>query len=198
MKRKTLLLILAVSGAVYLPRMATGQVSPEGTPAPVDQRPMKYEAYAGWGYTSINQVNQSNNGLQGVTLGVRRDWGKYFGLALQGGHYQWTITRANPVNTSVNMYFAGPEVHAPIFDRASVFVHGLLGVAHTGGVSIRPDESFAGGFGIGVAYQLGPHLGLRVFGDDIGSAFTLQPFQPGFSPHTSWNAHASFGVTYRF
>lgn len=158
----------------------------------------KYTAFVGLGYTSLNQVNQSNSGLTGVTLSVTRDWGKYFGLTAQGGHYQWTVTASNPFAASVNMYLAGPEFHADLYDNVGIFLHGLIGAEHTGGVAIRPDESFAGGVGMGVSYKLGSRLGLRAWGDDIGSSFTLVPYQPGFSPHRRFNAHAAIGVTYKF
>jgi hypothetical protein len=79
-----------------------------------------------------------------------------------------------------------------------IFAHALIGAAHTGGVSIQPDESFAGGVGLGLDYKLSERLGIRAYGDDIGSSFTLTPFQPGFSPHRRFNARASIGATYRF
>jgi hypothetical protein len=98
----------------------------------------------------------------------------------------------------VNLYLAGPEFHAPLYEKLGIFVHGLIGAAHTGGVSIRPGESFAGGIGMGMDYKLGSRFGVRLYGDDIGSSFTLTPYQSGFSPHRRFNARASFGLTYKF
>ena len=152
----------------------------------------------GIGYTSLNQVSQSNSGLIGVTGSFTRDCGKYFGVTLDGGHYQWVVTRANPEAASVNLYLAGPEFHAPLYEKVSLFVHGLIGAAHTGGVAIYPDYSFAGGVGVGLDYKLSSHFGIRAYGDDIGSSFSMTPFQPGDSPHRRFNARASMGVTYRF
>jgi len=198
LKRKTLLSILAVVPAALMPLAASSQIAPQKPPAQTTEPSYKYEAFVGWGYTSLNQVSQSKSGLQGISLSLTRDLGKYFGVTVDGGHYAWTVTQANPVSSSVDLYLAGPEVHAPLYERVSLFAHGLLGAAHTGGVSISPSHSFAGGVGLGLDYKLKSNFGLRAYGDDIGSSFTLTPFQPGFSPHLRWNARASVGVTYKF
>ncbi|MGA8728283.1 MAG: hypothetical protein WB608_05990 [Terracidiphilus sp.] len=200
MKRKLLLLILAMIPAAFLPLAAIGQVEPDKAPAVANEPTYKYEVFAGWGYTSLNQVNQSRSGLQGVSLSVTRDWGKYFGLTAEGGHYAWGLTSSNAIvgSPTVDMYLAGPALHAPLYGRFSMMVHGLLGAVHTGNVSIRPDYSFAGGVGIGLEYAKSSRFGLRLYGDDIGSSFTLVPFQPGYSPHRRFNARASIGVVYKF
>ena len=196
--RKLFFLILAASAAGLMPLAANCQIAPEKTPSDRTGPEYKYEAFFGWGYTSLNQVNQSNSGLQGVSLSVTRDWGKYFGATLEGGHYAWTVTEANPQAASVDQYLAGPVFHAALYEKTSIFVHALIGAAHTGGVPIKPGESFAGGIGVGLDYKLTDHLGLRAYGDDIGSSFTLTPYQPGDSPHRHFNARASVGVTYKF
>lgn len=190
--------VLAAVPAMLLPLAAAGQLKREKPPEEAVEPAYKYVAFAGWGYTSLNQVNQSNNGLQGVSLSLTRNWGKYFGVTVEGGHYAWTVTKANPEAASVDMYLAGPELHAPLIGPTSMFVHGLVGAVHTGGVSIQPGQSFAGGIGVGMDYRLNSRFGLRLSGDDIGSAFTVVPYQPGASAHTRFNAHASVGVTYRF
>jgi len=198
LKRKLLLSILAVVPAALIPLAAIGQIAPERTPVQSTEPTYKYEAFAGWGYTSINQVNQSRSGLQGFSLSLTRDWGKYFGLAVEGGHYAWVVTQSNVGNPTVDLYLAGPAAHAPLFGKTSLLVHGLIGAAHTGGVSISPDVSLAGGFGMGADYSLTPRLALRLYGDDIASSFTITPYQSGYSPHMRWNARASFGVVYKF
>lgn len=198
MKRKQFFWIFAAIAVALTPLAATSQIAPEKSPSRGAEPEYKYTAFVGVGYTSLNQVNQSNSGLLGATFSLTRDWGKYFGVTAQGGHYQWTVTASNPFSASVNMYLAGPEFHADLYDRVGIFAHALIGAEHTGGVAIQPDESFAGGVGVGVNYKLGNRLGLRAWGDDIGSSFTLVPFQPGFSPHRRFNAHASIGVTYKF
>lgn len=197
MKRKQSFWVIAAVAAALIPVAANCQIAPERTPSRATQE-YKYKAFVGFGYTSLNQVNQSKSGLVGVTGSVTRDFGKYFGVTVQGGHYQWTLTSSNPFAASVDMYLAGPEVHADLYEHIGIFVHGLLGAAHTGGVAIRPDQSFAGGLGMGLDYKLGPRFGIRAYGDDIGSSFTLVPYQPGFSPHRRFNAHAAIGVTYSF
>ena len=198
MKKNLLLSIVPAIAAVLMPAPATSQMAKEKPPRDTTEPTYKYEAFAGFGYTSLNQVSQSNSGLSGVSISVTRDWGRYFGVALEGGHYQWTLTRTNPERASVNQYLAGPVIHAPLYEHVSIFVHGLLGAVHTGGVAIRPDYSFAGGFGLGLEYKVGPRLGVRAYGDDIGSSFTVTPYQTGDSPHRRFNAHAAVGVTYKF
>ena len=180
------------------PLGAQGQLEKEKEPDATSQPAFKYTAYVGWGYTSINQVTLSESGLQGVTYAGTRNWGRYFGLTGQGGYYAYSVTRANAGNPTVEYYLGGPEVHANLYGRTSLFVHGLLGVAHTGGVPIQPPVSFAGGFGIGGEYRLSQRLSVRLQGDDIGSSFTIQPYQSGDSPHRHFNAHATIGIAYRF
>jgi hypothetical protein len=198
LKRKLLLSILAVVPAAFMPLMALGQIRPERVPTQSTEPVYKYQVFAGWGYTSLNQVNQSRSGLQGVSLSVTRDWGKYFGVALEGGHYAWGLTAQNTGKPSVDLFLAGPEVHAQLYGRVSGFVHGLIGGAHTGNVSISPNVSLAGGLGVGMDYAMRPRLALRISGDDIASSFTLVPYQAGDSPHKRWNARASVGVVYKF
>ena len=198
MTRKKLLSLLAVIPAALMPLTASSQIAPEKPASQTAEPAYKWEVFAGWGYTSLNQVSQSNSGLQGVTVSATRDLSKHFGVTFDGGHYAWTVTRSNPQAASVNLYLVGPVLEAPLYEKISIFVHGLIGAAHTGQVSIQPNYSFAGGVGLGLDYKLGPHFGVRAYGDDIGSSFTLTPFQPGFSPHRRFNARASFGVTYKF
>ncbi|MDR3739354.1 MAG: hypothetical protein P4L40_10080 [Terracidiphilus sp.] len=198
MNRKMLLALLAAVPAVLLPLAAHSQIKLEKPPAATTEPAYKYQVFAGWGYTSINQVSQSNSGLQGVSASVTRDFGRYFGVTAEGGHYAWTVTRSNPVSVSVDQFLAGPVLHAQLYGPTSIFIHGLLGTVHTGDVSISPSYSFAGGLGMGMDYALSPRFGLRLYGDDIASSFTVTPYTPGDSPHRRFNAHAGFGVTYKF
>jgi len=200
LKRNLLLSILAVVLAALMPLAATCQVSPSGGAASAERPeiPSKYEVFAGYGYTSINQVNQSYHGLQGVNLSVTRDWGKYFGLTADGATYSYSLGSGNPGNPSVDMVLFGPMAHANITGRVSVFVHALLGGEHTGGESQTPKVSFAGGAGGGMDYKLSPHVSLRASGDDIASAFSVNNPAPGDSPHERRNSRAAFGVVYKF
>jgi hypothetical protein len=96
------------------------------------------------------------------------------------------------------MFLAGPVIHGNLFEKWSVYAEGLLGGVHTGGVSIQPNVSFAGGIGAGVDYNKNARWSIRAYGDDIGSSFTLVPYQPGFSAHTRFNARAGIGLVYHF
>ncbi len=198
MKSTLLLSIVAVASALAVPMAARGQVAPDRPPKDLSEPVYKYQAYVGWGYTSLNQVNQSRSGLQGVSGSIMRGFGDHFGLKFDGGHYAWSVTATNTGNPTVDLFLAGPVIHGNLFEKWSGFAEGLLGGAHTGGVSIQPNVSFAGGIGVGLDYNFKPRWSLRMSGDDIGSSFTLVPFQPGYSPHMRWNARGGIGLAYRF
>jgi hypothetical protein len=201
LKTRKLLSILAVISAALLPLAAKSQIAKEKPASQTTESAYKWELFAGWGYTSLNQVNGSYSGLQGVSLSATRDFGRFFGVTIDGGHYALTLTRSNTYPTTVNHFLAGPVVHAPLYEKVGIFAQGLIGAVNTemgGGVSIEPSYSFGGGLGGGLDYKLNQHWGLRASGDYIGSSFTVVPFQPGFSPHRRWNNRAAFGVTYKF
>jgi len=200
LKSTLLLSIVAVASALAVPIAARGQVAPERPPRDLSGPDFKYQAFVGWAYTSLNQVNQSRSGLQGVNLSVMRGFGDHFGLKLDGSHYAWSVEASNAVvgNPTVDLYLAGPVVHGNIFEKWSAYAEGLIGAAHTGNISIQPNYSFAGGVGIGLDYNKNARWSFRMYGDDIGSSFTIAPYQPGDSPHRRWNARAGIGLAYRF
>jgi hypothetical protein len=198
LKSSLLLSIVAVASALVVPMASPCQIAPERAPKAVTGPEYKYEAYVGWGYTSLNQVNQSRSGLQGVSASVARNFNSHFGLKLDGGHYAWNVTATNPGNPKVDMVLLGPVVRGDLFEKWSIYGEGLFGGIHTGGVSIQPDISFAGGFGLGVDYNRSSRWAIRLFGDDIGSSFTLSPYQTGYSTHMRWNARAGIGLVYHF
>lgn len=200
MKRTFLLSILAVIPAALLPLAATCQVAPAAAPAERGEVSYKYEVFAGYGYTSLNQVNQSRSGLQGVNVSVTRDFGKYFGVTADGAEYKYAIETGNPGSPSVQAVLFGPVVHANLYGRTSGFLHVLLGGEHTGGESMTPNISFAGGIGGGLDYKLSPRLAIRASGDDIASSFSLSGNTAalGYSPHEHRNSRATLGVVYKF
>ena len=201
MKRKLLLLVLAVVPAALMPLAATSQIAPERSKRPEQvASPYKWEAFAGYGYTSLNQVNQSRYGLQGVNLSITRDWGKFFGLTADGAFYSKPISPGNPGDPSVDAVLFGPVLHMSLFEHVDGFFHVLLGGEHTGGESQTPTISFAGGAGGGLDYKLSPRFAVRASGDDIASSFSFINNTPAlaYSPHMRRNSRAAFGVIYRF
>lgn len=211
--RNSFKLALAIAPAsLIFPLVAGAQVSsPEGQAPNGQVAAPKYEVYAGWGYSSINQVNESRYGLMGVDLSITRDWGKYFGLSLMGNYYKPPLSigsggggvnnnTPNPGDPSVYEVLAGPEVHADIYDRVGGFIHGGMGIEHSGGEQQTPNLSFAGGFGGGLYYRLTDRFSLRVSGDKIGASFSLANNTAilGNSPHRTWNSSATVGVAYHF
>jgi len=206
LKRNFLVLMLAMVSAALMPLAASSQAAPDTAPAAERPTPVyKYEFYAGYAYTSLNQVNQSRFGLQGVSVSVARDWGKYFALTVEGAGYFKPLRGAtavnptgNPVDANVELVLAGPVLHMDLYGRLSGFVRVLIGGAHTGGASEIPKVSFAGGFGGGMDYRLTPHLSLRASGDNILSSFVEDPNHLGYSPHRRGNPRAAFGAVYRF
>jgi len=200
LKRKFLFAILAAVSAAFMSLAATSQVALDRPARPEKTTPTyKWEAFAGAGYTSLNQVNQSRNGLLGVNAAVTRNFGKYFGLTADGGYYAYTYNSSNPGNPTVDMVLLGPVFHAPLFERLDGFVHVLLGGEHTSGGSTIPKISFAGGAGVGLDYKLkNPRFAIRLSGDSIISSFVQDPDHLGYSPHAHRNARAAFGVVYKF
>src|SRR5580658_999553 len=197
---------LALVPAALLPLAATSQVSSTSGSNSSDQpeKTYKYEVYAGYAYTSLNQVNQSRFGLQGVNLSVTRDWGKYFGVTAEGDYYRFPFGSPEVVGSTtkpqVESVLFGPVLHANIYGHYSGFVHGLLGGEHTGGESQTPNISFAGGIGGGVEYSLTPRFSIRASGDIIGASFSLtgNSTELSNSPHRSWDSRASIGAVYHF
>src|ERR1700739_1173773 len=113
LKSKLLLSILALASAIVVPISAVSQVAPEKPPKDLTGPDFKYEAYIGYGYTSLNQVNQSRSGLQGVTGSVMRGLGDHFGVKADVGYYGWDVTATNPSNPgkpTVSMYLGGVVV----------------------------------------------------------------------------------------
>ncbi|MGA3010369.1 MAG: hypothetical protein ABSD72_08920 [Terracidiphilus sp.] len=228
MKRKLLLSILAMVSAAFMPLAATSQLihDREAQPAEKAAPTKKYEVFAGYGYTSLNQVNQSRYGLEGPNVSVTRDWGRFFGITADGAVYQYSFSTPNvqytkvitptppppasptvlvDLSPTVDSFLIGPVLHANLFRRYDAFFHVLLGVEHTGGVNASPNISFAGGVGVGVDYKLTPRFSLRASGDDIASSF-VAPVEPGYTctttsnctAHERRNSRAAFGLVYKF
>jgi hypothetical protein len=159
-----------------------------------------YQAFGGFAYTSLNQVNQSRYGLIGFDLQVSRHWGRYFTLVGDGAYFFTSYASGNPGNPKVSMLLGGPELHAPLYNKVHGFFHGLIGGEHTGGVGVTPRVSFAGGPGGGLDYVMSPRMVIRAEGDYILASFSLtnNNSQNAYSPHMRGNARASVGFAYRF
>ena len=201
MKRTLLFLLLAVVPVVLMPLAAAAKIAPERKHATVEDQPSyKYEVFVGFGYTSLNQVNNSRSGLMGANLSLTRDWGKYFGITADGAYYKYAVKGGNPGTPSVETVLLGPVIHAQLYERVSVFVHALLGGEHTGGESMTPTISLAGGVGGGLEYRLSKHFAARASGDYTASSFSLAGNSPslGYSPHEHWDSRAAAGIVYKF
>ena len=184
-----------------VPAALFSQVAPDRGPRTDRGEPAyNYQIYAGFAYTSINQVNQSRYGLIGVDIQASRSWGRYFALVGDGAYFPTSYASGNPGKPSVDMILGGPELRAPLYGKVNGFLHGLLGGEHTGGEGMTPRISFAGGLGGGLEYVMSPRLLIRLGGDDILSSFSLtnNSAQLGYSPHMRANARASVGIAYRF
>ncbi len=188
--------------ALLLPLAAAAQAAPEAgtTPPPPPTLGPRYDIFVGYSYTTLNQVNQSRYGLQGVMVTFARNWGKHFSLIALGGHYKWATSCCNPGNPSMTGIFGGPQLHMKIGGPISGYFRGYFGGAHTGGESMTPTMSFAGGFGGGLDYKVSRHLSFRAGGDKIAASFSLANNSPqlAYSPHRTWNLWASIGVVYHF
>ncbi len=74
---------------------AAAQAVPEAGPPTATQ--LKYSVYGGFAYTSLNQVNLSRYGLMGGEVKVTRDFGKYFGLMVNGSYYNHPPATPPPI-----------------------------------------------------------------------------------------------------
>jgi len=198
LKSTLLVAVLAAVFSIVISTAASCQVMPERAPKVQTGPVYKNSAFLGWGYTSLNQVNGSRSGLQGVTGSYGRDISDHFGVVVDAAHYAWDVTASNPDNPSVDQFLVGGQVRANLYEKLGGFARGLIGTVHTGGVQIQPGYSFAGGVGIGMDYNHSARWAIRAGGDIIGSAFTLVPYQSGNSTHTRWNARAQIGVVVHF
>jgi len=200
LKSKWSLSVLALVAASMLPLASAAQATPDRTSHPAADVNYKYLFYAGAGYTSLNQVNQSRYGLIGTNLEVSREFGRFFAVTADGSFYSNSVGTGNPGNPSIDAVLFGPEVHGNLFDRWSIFARALIGGEHSGGENQTPNISFAGGGGGGVEYAVTPRWVVRVSGDAIAAAFSVRNNTPalGNSPHTTRNPRASIGIGYRF
>ena len=200
LSRKSSFCILAVFTAALFPVAAISQVESSSTPSTEEkvEPTFKWEAAVGYGYTSLNQVNQSQSGLQGVEASITRDFGQHFGVIADGSYYKYPIKSGNPGSPSVDAVLFGPVVHAELYGRYSGFLRAFIGGEHTAGESAIPNVSFAGGFGGGMEYKISTHWSARASGDDILSSFVEDPNHLGYSPHRRSNARASLAIVYRF
>jgi len=201
LKSKFLLSLVAVLSAALMPLAAAAQVAPERHPAAEHAAPTyKYQAFLGVGYTSLNQVNQSRYGLNGITGAVSRDFTRHVGVTVNADYYRWAFMSGNPGSPSVLSISAGPEFKATLIGNFDGFVNILVGAEHTGGESMTPSVSFSGGFGGGLVYNLGQRWAIRASGERMSDSFSLtgNSTQLGYSPHTHYNQRGAVGVVYRF
>jgi hypothetical protein len=195
-------LLLAAATAVLTPRSAIGQVNSDTAPGQAQAGP-KYEVFAGVAYSRLRQVPVSYSGLVGGKVSVSRDWGKYFQLMASGDYYKLGTGHAdipNKGNPTIYTFLVGPALHATLYGNLSGVVFGEIGGEHTGGESITPTISFAGGFGGGLAYSLNRNWGVQLTGDRVAASFSLPNSNPALSNSTNrtWNVRGTFGVVFRF
>lgn len=212
LKSKLLFSTLAIISAAFMPLAATSQLIHSRHAEKAPEKPVaahKYEIFAGYGYTSLNQVYQARYGIQGVNASVTRDWGRFFGLTADAGYYKYALkfggsSSGNPGSPSVETFLMGPVIHAPLFGRIDGYARVLLGGAHTGGENAYPNISFAGGYGVGIDYRMTQRFSLRMGGDDIRSSFVANANSSvcgtgsNCTPNIHGNSRAEFGVVYKF
>ena len=208
---KRTILFSFLSMVVSLGALPAGaQVNPEAAPGAGQATPYKYEAYVGVAYTRFRQATQTFSGLVGGKATLARDWGKYFQLMGSADYYRVGTGHSglpNPGNPSVYSILVGPALHATIYESLSGTIFGELGIEHTGGQGMSPNNSFAGGFGGGLAYDLSRNFAVELTGDRVGASFPLPNNnaspnsaiqQQAGSTHRTWNARGTFGLVYRF
>lgn len=193
--------VAAILASLPIPA-ARAQVTsePQNAPPPAAAQALRYEVTVGYAYSTINQLNQSRYGLQGIEASAARYWGRYFAVVVLGDTYKWATSQGNPGNPSMYSILAGPQFRMNIFGPVDGFFRGTIGGEHTGGVNETPYMSFAGGIGGGLDIAVNRRFAVRISGDRIGASFSLSNNSPSlaYSPHRTWNTRASVGVLYRF
>jgi hypothetical protein len=191
--------------AALAPLAAGAQVNPDaGKTSEASQGPYKYEAYVGAAYSRIRQVPVSFSGLLGGKASLTRDWGKYFMLTASADYYRVGTGHSrlpNPGDPSVYTFLVGPGIHANLYENLSGQVFAELGGEHTGGESMSPNTSFAGGIGGGLAYNLTRNFAVQLTGDRVAASFPLPNNDAGGqagSTHRTWNVRGTMGLVYRF
>jgi len=186
--------MMLVAAAALLPLAAYAQSKA------LAETNFKRSVYVAYGYSSLNQVNQSRYALQGVQVGATQDFAKYFGVTGEYGDYFASTGGKNPGSPEVKNFLAGPVLHGPLFHKSELFVNVLLGVEHTGGETYVNNYSFSGGFGYGVTYSLSKRISIRAAGERLSDSYSLTGYSAssGASAHRHWNSRASFGLAYAF
>jgi hypothetical protein len=202
LKRTLFFLLAAAIPALMMSQGATAQVNPEAAPTQAQAAP-KYEVFVGVAYSRLRQVPVSYSGLVGGKASVSRDFGKYFQLMGSGDYYSLGTGHSdipNKGNPTIYTFLVGPALHAELFGNLSGVVFGEIGGEHTGGESVTPNISFAGGFGGGLTYNLNRKFAVQLTGDRVAASFSLPNNNPVLANSTSrtWNARGTFGLVYRF
>ena len=195
--RKFVFIVLAA----LLSISAGAQTSASSSGGDETQKQSRYDIFAGAAGTSQNQIVHAHGLLVGFEIGVTRNWGKYFGLNVQGASFMTSTSSQNTaggLSPNYSQFLAGPELHAQIYERVSGNVHVLLGGSHTGGTGITgtPNVAFSTGFGAGLDYRVTQHFSLRLNGDRVGTSFVQTTSGSGNSPHPYSNVQAALGVVY--
>lgn len=192
MKGKFLLSVFAL----LLPASLVAQVAKPTIAVDNTNAFHRYEVFAGYAYSSANQVRGSS-ALSGFNVGGDAKLKPWFGGTVDVGSYRYGSSSSLTQIPSVTTVLAGPEFYLPA-DRLTGFLHVMLGGAHTGNAGTIPNISFAWGIGGGISYSLNEHWSARLSGDGIQSSFVQATSDSGFSPHARWNPRATIGVGYRF
>lgn len=190
--------------AALLPFCAAAQISASGTSTDDNQKPSRYDIFAGVGVTSQNQIVHSHGFLLGYEVGVTRNWGKYFGINVQGASMPKSTSSANQsqagISPNYSQFLIGPELHSNVYEKVSGNVHLLMGGSHTGGSGVTgtPSVAFSYAFGAALDYRLTGRFSLRLTGDRVHTSFAEGAASTGNSPNPYSNVQSSFGVVYHW
>jgi hypothetical protein len=202
--RKFAFVFLAVFLALPFTLCAHAQTKASTDSADDTNKQSRYDFFVGAGITSTNQIVHSHGFLLGFEAGVTRNWGKYFGLNVQGAGMSDSLSSANQtvagISPNYSQFLIGPELHATLYEQLSGGVHVLFGGSHTGGSGIvgTPDIAFSDGFGATLNYKVTPHFSIRLNGDRMGTSFVQGAASLGYTPHHYDNVQSSIGLVYHY
>jgi hypothetical protein len=156
------------------------------------------DLFAGYSYLHTSPgINESsfkgNGGDASIAFNVNR-WGS---IVAEAGGVHASKIKGTDVDANAETFLFGPKISFFRRSKLSPFAQALFGFAHSNAAfngTTTSSNGFAFGPGVGLDWNLSPHLGLR-----LGQADYLFQRVPVSTTQVNWNNFRySGGVVFRF